>query len=280
MALRINTNVAALNAHRQLADTDARLRVSMERLSSGYRINKSMDDVAGLAIANKFRMEVRALRAAQQNVSQAQSLLQTAEGGASKVENIVERLKELAISAASSNTDDDGRLRLNAEAGALLAEIDQIALDTKYSGVSLLAAGISMTFQVGSGATAAEDRVSVTTTAGLLSSSLGSGGLASMSLTTVTGAQTALTSIDNALLSVNLVTGDIGAAASRIEFSAGNLQVAIENLDASHSAIRDVDMAFEITTMTKNQILLQAGTAMLAQANMLLQSVLFLLGGR
>jgi len=280
MALRINTNIAALNAHRQLSDTDARLRVSMERLSSGYRINKSMDDVAGLAIANKFRMEVRALRAAQQNVSQAQSLLQTAEGGASKVENIVERLKELAISAASSNTDDDGRLRLNAEAGALLAEIDQIALDTKYSGVSLLAAGISMTFQVGSGATAAEDRVSVTTTAGLLSSSLGSGGLASMSLTTVTGAQTALTSIDNALLSVNLVTGDIGAAASRIEFSAGNLQVAIENLDASHSAIRDVDMAFEITTMTKNQILLQAGTAMLAQANMLPQSVLSLLGGR
>ena len=280
MALRINTNIAALNAHRQLSDTDARLRVSMERLSSGYRINKSMDDVAGLAIANKFRMEVRALRAAQQNVSQAQSLLQTAEGGASKVENIVERLKELAISAASSNTDDDGRLRLNAEAGALLAEIDQIALDTKYSGVSLLAAGISMTFQVGSGATAAEDRVSVTTTAGLLSSSLGSGGLASMSLTTVTGAQTALTSIDNALLSVNLVTGDIGAAASRIEFSAGNLQVAIENLDASHSAIRDVDMAFEITTMTKNQILLQTNTAMLAQANMLPQSVLSLLGGR
>jgi len=236
-----------------------------------------MDDVAGLAIANKFRMEVRALRAAQQNVSQGQSLLQVAEGGTTKIENIVERLKELAISAASDNTDSDGRTRLNAEAGALLAEIDQIANDTKYSGVALLNAAINMTFQVGSGATAAEDRINVTTTAGLLSSSLG---LNSLSLTSVSSAQTALTSIDNALASVNLVTGEIGAAASRIEFSAGNLQIAIENLDASHSAIRDVDMALEMTTLTKNQILLQAGTAMLAQANMLPQSVLSLLGSR
>jgi flagellin len=277
MALRINTNIAALNAHRQLSDTDARLRVSMERLSSGYRINRSMDDVAGLAIANKFRMEVRALRTAQQNVAQGQALLQVAEGGTTKIENIIERLKELAISAASDNVDSDGRTRLNAEAGALLAEIDQIANDTKYSGVALLNAAINMTFQVGSGATAAEDRINVTTTAGLLSNSLG---LSSLSLTSVANAQTALTSIDNALVSVNLVTGEIGAAASRIEFSAGNLQIAIENLDASHSAIRDVDMAFEMTTLTKNQILLQAGTAMLAQANMLPQSVLSLLGGR
>jgi flagellin len=275
MALRINTNIAALNAHRQLSNTDNQLRVSMERLSSGYRINKSMDDVAGLAIANKFRMEVRALRAAQQNVSQGQSLLQVAEGGTTKIENIVERLKELAISASSDNVDSDGRTRLNAEAGALLAEIDQIANDTKYSGVALLNAAINMTFQVGSGATAAEDRINVTTTAGLLSSSLG---LSSLSLTSVSDAQSALTSIDSALVSVNLITGEIGAAASRIEFSAGNLQIAIENVDASHSAIRDVDMAYEMTTLTKNQILLQAGTAMLAQANMLPQSVLSLLG--
>lgn len=277
MALRINTNIAALNAHRQLTNTDAALRVSMERLSSGYRINRSMDDVAGLAIANKFRMEVRALRAAQQNVTQGQALLQVAEGGTTKIENIVERLKELAISAASDNTDSDGRTRLNAEAGALLAEIDQIANDTKYSGVALLNGAINMTFQVGSGATAAEDRINVTTTAGLLSNALG---LNSLSLTSVANAQSALTSIDNALLTVNLVTGEIGAASSRIEFSAGNLQIAIENMDASHSAIRDVDMAFEMTTLTKNQILLQAGTAMLAQANTLPQSVLSLLGGR
>jgi len=156
-------------------------------------------------------------------------------------------------------------------------EIDQIATDTKYSGTVLLSAALSMTFQVGSGNTAAEDRITVSTTAGLLSNALG---LSTLNLTSAGNAQSALTAIDSALTSVNLVTGEIGAAASRLEFSAGNLAIAIENLDASHSTIRDVDMAAEMTTLTKNQILLQAGTAMLAQANMLPQSVLALLGGR
>jgi flagellin len=276
MALRINTNIAALNAHRQLTETDKRLSVTMERLSSGYRINRSQDDVAGLSIANKFRMEVRALRAAQQNVTQAQSLLQVAEGGTQKIETIVERLKELAISAASSNVDSDGRARINAEAQALLAEIDQIATDTKYSGNSLLSGAINLTFQVGSGNVAAEDRILVTTSSGLLSSNLA---LNTLSLNSIASAQSALTSLDSALGSVNLVVGEIGAAASRLEFSAGNLAISIENLDASHSAIRDADMAYEMTNLTKNQILLQAGTSMLAQANLIPQSVLALLGG-
>jgi len=276
MALRINTNIAALNAHRQLTETDKRLSVTMERLSSGYRINRSQDDVAGLAIANKFRMEVRALRAAQQNVAQGQSLLQVAEGGTQKIEEIVERLKELAISAASSNVDSDGRSRINAEAQALLAEIDQIAQDTKYSGNSLLSGAINLTFQVGSGNVGAEDRITVTTSSGLLSSNLG---LSTLSLNSVASAQSALTALDAALVSVNLVVGEIGAAGSRLEFSAGNLAISIENLDASHSTIRDADMAFEMTNLTKNQILLQAGTSMLAQANLMPQSVLALLGG-
>lgn len=275
MALRINTNIAALNAHRQLSETDNRLKITMERLSTGYRINRSRDDVAGLAIANKFRMEVRALRAAQQNVAQAQSLLQVAEGGTQKIEEIIERLKELAISASSDNVDSDGRNRINAEAQQLLAEIDQLATDTKYAGNSLLSGTINLTFQVGSGNVNAEDRININTTSGLLSSNLG---LNSISLSTIASAQSALTSLDNALVSVNLVVGEIGAAASRLEFSAGNLAISIENLDASHSTIRDVDMAFEMTNLTKNQILLQAGTAMLAQANMVPQAVLALLG--
>jgi len=274
MALRINTNVAALNAHRQLSQTDEKLRVSMERLSSGYRINRSQDDVAGLSIANKFRMEVRALRAAQQNVAQGQSLLQVAEGGTGKIEEIVERLKELAISAASSNVDDDGRSRINSEAQALMAEIDQIAQDTKYSGNSLLSGAINLTFQVGSGNVTAEDRVTVSTSSGLLSSNLG---LNTLSLSSVASAQSALTSLDAALVSVNLVVGEIGAAGSRLEFAAGNLAISIENLDASHSTIRDADMAYEMTNLTKNQILLQAGTSMLAQANLMPQSILALL---
>jgi flagellin len=275
MALRINTNIAALNAHRQLTETDDRLRVTMERLSSGYRINRSQDDVAGLSIANKFRMEVRALRAAQQNVAQGQSLLQVAEGGTNKIETIVERLKELAISASSSNVDSDGRARINAEAQALMSEIDQIANDTKYSGNTLLAGAINLTFQVGSGNVAAEDRITVSTSSGLLTSNLG---LGSLSLNSIASAQSALTSLDSALVSVNLVVGEIGAAASRLEFSAGNLAISIENLDASHSTIRDADMAYEMTNLTRDQILLQAGTSMLAQANLMPQSVLALLG--
>ncbi|MGQ9846337.1 MAG: flagellin N-terminal helical domain-containing protein [Bacteroidales bacterium] len=277
MALRINTNIAALNAHRQLADTDARLSVSMERLSSGYRINKAKDDVAGLSIANKFRMEVRSLRMAQQNISQATSLLQVAEGGAQKIETIIERLKEIATLAASDNTDADGRARLDSEANALLSEIDRIANDTKYGTTQLLTGSVNMTFQVGSGNTAAQDQITVSLSQGLETNDLGLNGL---SLNSLASAQAALNSIDNALTSVNIAMGEIGAAQSRLEFASANLAITVENIAASESTIRDVDMAFEVVNFTKNQILLQAGTAMLAQANMAPQNILALLGGR
>ncbi len=277
MALRINTNIAALNAHRQLADTDARLSVSMERLSSGYRINKAKDDVAGLAIANKFRMEVRSLRMAQQNVSQATALLQVAEGAAQKIETIIERLKELATLAASDNTDNAGRTRLNSEATALLSEIDRIAQDTKYGDTQLLTGSVNMTFQIGSGNTAAQDQIAVNLSQGLETNDLG---INSISLSSLASAQAALTSIDNALTSVNIALGEIGAAQSRLDFASANLAITIENIAATESTIRDVDMAFEVVNFTKNQILLQAGTAMLAQANMAPQNILALLGGR
>ncbi len=277
MALRINTNVAALNAHRQLADTDARLSVSMERLSSGFRINKAKDDVAGLGIANKFRMEVRGLRMAQQNVSQATAMLQLAEGGVQKIETIVERLKELATLAASENTDSSGRTQLNAEATQLLTEIDRIANDTRYGNTAMISTGNSFTFQIGSGNTPAEDRITVSTTRGLLSSDLG---LDTFSVGTVENAQNGILALDTALDRVNEIAGQIGAAQSRLEFASANLAISIENIAASESTIRDVDMAFEMVNFTKNQILLQAGTAMLAQANMAPQSILALLGGR
>ncbi len=277
MALRINTNVAALNAHRQLADTDARLSVSMERLSSGYRINRAKDDVAGLAIANKFRMEVRSLRMAQQNVSQATALLQVAEGGAQKIETIIERLKELATLAASDNTDSAGRTRLNSEASALLNEIDRIALDTKYGDTQLLTGSVNMTFQIGSGNTNTQDQINVNLSQGLEKSDLG---IDSISLSTLASAQDALSSVDSALTSVNIALGEIGAAQSRLDFASANLAITIENIAATESTIRDVDMAFEVVNFTKNQILLQAGTAMLAQANMAPQNILALLGGR
>jgi flagellin len=278
MGLRINTNIAALNAHRQLAATDARLTKSIERLSSGYRINHAKDDVAGLSIANKFRTEVRGLRMAQQNVSQGTSMLQVAEGGAMQIEGIVERLKELATSAASSNTDQDGRSRINAEATALLAEIDRIATDTKYNVQPLIdGTGGSFTFQVGSLNTAS-DVVTLSMADVNVSTASGALDLASISLADPDDASLALASIDAAVGVVNVAMGTIGAAQSRMEFAGANLAVSIENLAASESAVRDADMAYEMIAFTKNQILLQAGTAMLAQANMAPQVVLQLLG--
>jgi len=276
MSLRINNNITALNTHRQLVATDQRLSVSLERLSSGYRINKAKDDVAGLSIANKFRLEVRGLRMAQQNTAQATSLLQVAEGGTNQIELIVERLKELATSGASDNTDSAGRARLDAEAQKLLAEIDRIANDTKYGTTALLgqSGGISFTFQIGSSNTGTQDIINVTTSSSLLSTNLG---LSTISLTTLASASAALANIDNSLTSINVVQGEVGAAQSRLEFAAANLAISIENIQASESTIRDVDMAFEMTNLTKNQILLQAGTAMLAQANMMPQNVLGLL---
>ena len=275
MSLRINTNIAALNAHRNLTETDQKMGVSLERLSSGLRINKAKDDVAGLAIANKFRVEVRGLRVAQQNTSQALAMLQTAEGGTNQIEAIIERLKELATSAASDNIDSNGRNRLDAEAQKLLSEIDRIANDTKYGTTSLISGSINFTFQIGSSNTAAQDQINVTTSTALLTSNLG---LNSLSLTSLASAQAALASIDNSVTSVNIVQGEIGAAQSRLEFASANLAISIENIAASESTIRDVDMAFEMTSFTRNQILLQAGTAMLAQANMIPQNVLALLG--
>ncbi len=275
MSLRINTNIAALNAHRQLTDTDARMAISLERLSSGYRINKAKDDVAGLAIANRFRLEVRGLRMAQQNVSQATAMLQAAEGGTNQIEAIIERLKELATSAASDNIDSAGRARLDAEAQKLLAEIDRIASDTKYGTTALLSGTINFTFQIGSGNTSTQDQINVTTSTALLTSNLG---LNSLSLTSLASAQSALSTIDNSLTTLNVVQGEIGAAQSRLEFASANLAISIENIAASESTIRDVDMAFEMINFTRNQILMQAGTAMLAQANMIPQNVLALLG--
>jgi len=277
MSLRINTNIAALNAHRNLIETDRQMGISLERLSSGYRINRAKDDVAGLAIANRFRVEVRGLRVAQQNTAQATALLQVAEGGINQIEGIVERLKELATSAGSDNTDSAGRARLDAEAQKLLAEIDRIANDTKYGVKPLLGAagGINFTFQIGSSNSTFQDQINITTSGSLLSTDLG---LSTLSLTSFASAQAALSSIDNSVTSINVIQGEIGAAQSRLEFAAANLAISIENLSASESTIRDVDMAFEMVNFTRHQIMLQAGTAMLAQANMVPQNILALLG--
>ena len=276
MGLRINTNVAAFNAHRQLAKSDSALGTSLERLSSGLRINKAKDDVAGLAIANSFRTEVRGLRVAQQNVSQATAMLQVADGAGNQIEGILERLKELATSAASDNTSDAGRASLNDEAGELISEINRIAGDTSYQGTQLIdGTGGSKEFMIGSSNgtndTITVDFSNVDFDATKLS-------IDSLDIKGRSDAENALKTIDNAVSTAGVAMGNIGAAQSRLSFASANLANTIENLAASESTIRDADMAFEMVAFTRNQIMMQAGTAMLAQANMAPQSVLSLFG--
>jgi flagellin len=278
MGLRINTNIAAFNAHRQLTKSDSALSNSLERLSSGLRINKAKDDVAGLAIANNFRTEIKSLEKAQQNASQATSMLQVADGAAGQVETILERLKELATTAASDNTDSAGRASLNDEASELLNEINRIAADTKYSGTSLInGQGGTLDFQIGSsnGGTTADQIQINFGNVNFVSTNLCVNG---MDLTTKAGAQAAVDNVDKGVSVAGTGMGKIGAAQSRLSFASANLANTIENLSASESTIRDADMAYEMVEFTRNQIMLQAGTSMLAQANMAPQSVLGLLG--
>lgn len=374
MGLRINTNVAALNAHRTLEVTDTKLSKNMERLSSGLRINRAADDAAGLAIAQKLNAQIRSFTVASRNASQATSMLQVAEGGADQIHSMLLRLKELATQAASYNNQAN-LSDINEEAQKLIAEINRIANSTKYLDTNLLigfaqkdvddtvkavnniydwnvggastgaytftyntttnaltlAKGsvqetvtlqtggmlvnfstLGVSFRITEGVTteaeldalgtaldAAEMTVSGSdaafqigdknnaqskltfSLASIDTNAIGTGSgqmVANINLSTQSGAQTALTIIDDAIADVNNFRAAIGALANRLEYTYLNLQVSIENLSASESVIRDADMAYEMVYFTRNQILLQSGTAMLAQANMAPQNVLSLLG--
>lgn len=374
MSLRINNNIAAFNAHRSLANSDDMLSKSLEKLSSGYKINRAADDAAGLAISETLRSNVRSFRKASDNTSQAMAILQIAEGGANEVGNILQRLKELATQASSANLTSTDRTKLNDEATQLEQEIDRIANSTKYSGQTLIngnfgataslgaqttftSAGISSSTKIdvsgvidtsatytisdltgtsitmwngattqtltlsGTGAqtlnfsalgvkisldstysTSAElngvyftvnggaaqnfqvgttndsnDRISLTL-GDMRTSALKDGSTFDVTLTSVAAAQSALNDVDTAISYVATKRGDIGAKQNRLQFAASNLASTIENTIAADSIIRDADMAFEMTTFTKNQVLMQAGNAMLAQANIIPQMVLKLLG--
>ncbi len=375
MGLRIQNNIAALNAHRNLGISDAGLSKSLERLSSGYRINRAADDAAGLSVSQQFRADIASYKVASRNVSEANSLLQVAEGAMDQIGNMLTRLKELATQAASANASAN-LTKINAEGNALLAEIDRIANSTEYSGTKLLdgsfgvAASASSTFTAGNGLAGASGMQStvvytVTATIGAagthnitvsatvsgvtysetinnvtdatsgttvsakfaslgltltLNNSLTAGATAQIStITAATGvasdfqigakntvddrigillegaraatlnaglvadkmlsaanAQTFLATVDSAISSLTAKRGSVGAAQNRLGYASATLATTIENSTAAESVIRDVDMAAEMTTFTKNQILLQAGTAMLAQANSAPQQILSL----
>jgi flagellin len=378
MGLRIQNNIEALNAHKNLLISSTNLSKSLERLSSGYRINRAADDAAGLAISQQFRADIASFKVASRNTAEANSLLQTAEGSLDNIGNMLTRLKELATQASSANAGSNLG-KIDAEAQKLIEEMDRIATSTEYAGSALIdgsfgvtqvggtcvvgtngfagatgmQAGATYTLTVAAGDDAThwdmtladadgntqflnevaepaagftkdvyfnslgvtvsvtdalaafaggtivgsatgnadfqvgtenqtDNQISIslgnarTTTLGTIGG--GANAVSTIDLSSATTAQTALTTINDAISDLATIRGDIGAAQNRLTYAASNLATTIENVTAAESVIRDVDMAAEMTNFTKNQILMQAGTAMLAQANMAPQNVLSLFG--
>ena len=275
MGLKVNTNIEALDVHNNIAATSAKVATSLKRLSSGLKINSAKDDAAGYAIANSFAAKFSAMKVASQNGSEAQSMLQTADGAYTKINDILVRMKSLATQAASGQTES--LTTMNNEFKSLQDEIDRISSSTKYGTTTLIdgtgSAASGITFQIGSTNSASDQLVvkfnSATATDLGVSTSIGIEHLAS--------AQDAMGKIDTALTSINSYMGSVGAYQNRMQYTIDNLSTSIQNYSASESTIRDVDMASEISDFTKNQILQQAGMAMLAQANSGPQQILTLL---
>ncbi len=275
--MRINTNVSAINVHRNLSLTNRRLADSLKRLSSGYRINSAKDDASGLAVANKFRADIASLRIAHQNAGEAQAMLQIADGAYSKIYDILVRMKELATQAASDQTVNS---QLVSEFINLQSEITRIAESTKYNTTVLVNGGTlaaqGLTFQIGQ-TNAAEYQLNIRL-ATANADALGVG-IGSISIANSASARSAMDAIDSAIFDINRYMSQIGAYQNRLQYTMENLEISIENFSATESTIRDVDMAWEVMNFTRSQILQQSGIAMLAQANMAPQRVLQLLGG-
>jgi flagellin len=264
MSLRINNNVEAFNAHRQLVQTSNNAAKSMERLSSGYRINRAADDAAGLAISEKLRGQINGLDQAQRNSQDGVSLVQTAEGSLNEVHSMLQRVRELAVQYQNGTLSTSDKAAITAEAAQLQSEIDRIGNSADFNGIKLLdGSGGTISFQVG-----ANDGDVISVDTATLSDKIG----------TIDVDQTdAISAIDAAIENVSSLRGQFGAVQNRLEHTLNNLATYQENLTASESRIRDVDMASEMVQFSKNQILQQAGTSMLAQANQAPQSVLSLL---
>jgi flagellin len=277
MGLRVNTNLASINAQRNLYNTGVKLGKSLEKLSSGLRINRAGDDAAGLAISESLKSEIRALQQASRNANDGISMVQTAEGSLDEISGIAIRLRELAEQAANGTLGSAERQFLDDEFQALTAEIDRISAITEFNGTFLISgAGSSVDIQVGTGANA-NDRISLDFSTTVNAAALG------LSASTLTGtdgsaARTTLTALDGALTTISQTRASFGAVQNRLESTVRNLGITTENLSAANSRIRDVDVAEETANMTSLQILQQAGISVLAQANFAPQSALSLLG--
>ncbi|MEK6556612.1 MAG: flagellin [Bdellovibrionota bacterium] len=276
MGLRINTNTASLNAQRNLRASKLGLDKSLERLSSGFRINRAGDDAAGLAISENLRAQVRGLKQSQRNAQDGVSLVQVAEGSLNEISGILIRLRELAVQAASDTIGPVERQFLNVEYDQLVSEVDRIADGTEFNGTLLLSGtGSILDFQVGTRNDPNIDRLSFDASkADANSAALG------VNLTSVAdkaSAQNSLSALDTAIVSVSAMRADFGAVQNRLQSTINNIAVSVENMSAANSRIRDVDVAEETAEMTMNNVLLQAGTSVLAQANQSSQIALGLL---
>ncbi|MBP8299386.1 MAG: flagellin FliC [Planctomycetes bacterium] len=275
MGLRVNTNSASINAQRNLSSVTDKLSGNFRRLSTGLRISSASDDAAGLAISERLRSQVRSLDQAKRNANDGISLVQTAEGALNEVSSILTRLRELAIQSSNGSVSNLDKETLDEEFQSLVGEVNRIGRSTEFSGIKLLdGTSSSVSFQVGFGTTADIDTISVSlsaalsTTLSLQSLDIGSGGATT----------TAITNIDSAINTVSGLRGSLGAVQNRLNSTINNLAITIENLSSAESRIRDVDVAFETSQLTRNSILQQASISVLSQANALPQSALRLLG--
>jgi flagellin len=277
MGFRISTNIASLNAQRNLGDAQTKINSSMAQLASGSRINKAADDAAGLAISENMKAQIRSTRQATRNASDGISLVQTAEGGLNEIGNIVVRLRELGMQAASDTVGQSERGFINKEVNQLKDEMQRIAQVTTWGKTKLLDGSTpSYDFQVGTRNNEFEDRISFKASEN--TATLDSLGLAGLDYTSKEGAQTALEKLDSAQDHVNGMRSNLGALQNRLTSTVANLGVSEENMSAANSRIRDTDVAQATAEMTRNNILLQAATSTLSQANAKDQMALKLIG--
>ena len=284
MPVRIFNNIASLNAQRILGINNDRLALSVERISSGIRINRAADDAAGLGISEALRSDIRALRQAVRNSNDGIALINVAEGALNEQSSILIRLRELASQAATGTVGSTERATIQLEFNALRNEIDRISATTQFNGQGLVDGSLASTvssanqvlIQVGIDS-GANSRINLNEQINLTAVTSSSLGIDTLSVTAAAEALTSLDVINTAISQVTQARGQVGAVQNRLTRSVGNLSVSIENLQAAESSIRDADIAKEIAGLTRNQILVQSATAMVGQANLIPQSILLLL---
>ncbi len=277
MSLRIATNLPSINGQRQLFNTNQSMMKALEKLSSGYRINRAADDAAGLAISENLRAQIRGLKQANRNAQDGVSMVQVAEGGLSEISNMLIRMRELAIQAASDTVGDRERTFTDAEFQQLKDEIQRVSEVTEYNGTPLLSGiGGLLEFQIGVHNDPFNDRISFDAAAA--NASTGSLGMIAETVSSKQGAQATLGVIDDAMLKVNAMRANFGALQNRLVSTMNNLNVAHENLSAANSRIRDTDMAEQTAELAKQNILMQSGVSVLGQANQIKNLALKLLG--